>query len=72
MKTLRRRLGVLGLALLPITAAAQSTGAVAGNVGDTTAAALPGVTVEASSPVLIEGVRTAITDGSGNLSDHRA
>ena len=26
---------------------------------------LPGVTVEASSPVLIEKVRTAVTDGSG-------
>jgi protocatechuate 3,4-dioxygenase beta subunit len=27
---------------------------------------LPGVTVEASSPVLIEKVRTATTDSSGN------
>ena len=32
---------------------------------DETGGVLPGVTVEASSPALIGGVRTAITDGSG-------
>ena len=58
--------GVLGLALLPITAAAQSTGAIAGVVRDTSGGVLPGVTVEASSPALIEGVRTAVSAGSGN------
>ena len=67
MKTLRCALGVLGLALLlPIIAHAQSTGAIAGVARDTTEGALPGVTVEVASPGLIEGVRTAITDGSGN------
>src|SRR5437867_695383 len=50
------------------TAAAQSatTGAIAGVVRDATGAVLPGVTVEASSPALIEKVRTAVTDDQGN------
>ena len=52
------------LLLLPAGAAAQ-TGSIAGEVADETGGVLPGVTVEASSPVLIEGVRTAFTDGSG-------
>ena len=36
-----------------------------GLVADTTGGVLPGVTVEARSPSIIEGVRTAITDGNG-------
>src|SRR5688572_25349565 len=36
-----------------------------GTVTDSSGAVLPGVTVEASSPALIEGVRTAVTDGRG-------
>jgi hypothetical protein len=52
------------LLLLPAGAAAQ-TGSIAGEVADETGGVLPGVTVEASSPALIEGVRTAFTDGSG-------
>ncbi len=53
---------------LPAFAAAQSstTGAIAGIVKDTSGAVLPGVTVEASSPALIEKVRSAVTDGQGN------
>ena len=49
--------------LLPSTAAAQST--IAGVVRDSSGAVLPGVTVEASSPALIEKVRAAATDGAG-------
>jgi hypothetical protein len=49
--------------LLPAGAAAQA--AIAGVVRDTTGAALPGVTVEAASPALIERVRTVATDGAG-------
>jgi hypothetical protein len=45
------------------TAYAQS--AFAGVVKDTTGAVLPGVTVEASSPVLIEKVRSVTTDANG-------
>jgi len=49
--------------LLPTIARAQS--AIVGTVKDTSGAVLPGVTVEASSEVLIEKTRSSITDGSG-------
>ena len=49
--------------LLPALAHAQA--ALSGSVRDASGAVLPGVTVEASSPALIEKVRTAVTDGSG-------
>ena len=42
---------------------AQAT--IAGTVKDTSGAILPGVTVEATSPALIEKVRSAVTDGAG-------
>jgi hypothetical protein len=51
------------LLLMPGVAYAQGT--LAGAVRDTSGAVLPGVTVEAASPVLIERVRTATTDGTG-------
>src|SRR4030095_16791047 len=51
------------LVLSPITAAAQS--ASAGTVRDATGAVLPGVTVEAGSPALIERTRTTVTDDQG-------
>src|SRR3982074_1847910 len=55
------------LLLIPYLATAQAVpGGIAGNVKDATGAAVPGVTVEAASPALIEKVRTAITDGQGN------
>ncbi|MEQ1898420.1 MAG: TonB-dependent receptor [Vicinamibacterales bacterium] len=46
--------------------AQATTGTIAGVARDTTGAVLPGVTVEAASPALIEKVRVATTDGSGN------
>jgi len=49
--------------VLPATAAAQSS--ITGLVRDTSGAVLPGVTVEAASPALIEKTRTAVTDGEG-------
>jgi hypothetical protein len=49
--------------LLPSVVSAQAT--IAGVVRDTSAAVLPGVTVEASSSALIEKTRTVVTDGSG-------
>ena len=62
---------LLTVLVCPNMASAQSalsgTGAVAGAVRDTTGAAIPGVTVEASSPALIEKVRVAVTDGQGNF-----
>ena len=49
--------------VLPASARAQS--AIAGIVRDTSGAVMPGVTVEASSDVLIEKTRSAVTDGEG-------
>jgi hypothetical protein len=57
---------VLGLiTLLPVFAHAQATASIAGAVTDASGAVLPGVTVEAASPALIEKVRTVTTDGAG-------
>src|SRR4051812_47807640 len=50
-------------ALAPASARAQSN--IAGVVRDATGAVLPGVTIEASSDVLIEKTRTAVSDGQG-------
>jgi len=50
---------------LPSAAVAQVLGTVAGNVKDASGAVLPGVTVEVSSPALIEKVRTAVSGGNG-------
>ena len=50
----------------PGVAIAQ-TGSIAGLAKDTSGAVLPGVTVEAASPVLIEKMRTATTDGQGQF-----
>ncbi len=51
------------LVAMPSLALAQAV--IAGSVKDTSGAVLPGVGVEAASPELIEKVRTAVTDGSG-------
>src|SRR5260370_37894175 len=51
------------LSMLPAVAYAQ--GSITGVVKDTSGAVLPGVTVEASSPVLIEKSITAVTDSAG-------
>jgi hypothetical protein len=51
--------------LLAVQSTAWAQATVAGLVKDTSGAVLPGVTVEAASPALIEKVRTTSTDGSG-------
>jgi len=51
------------LVLMPAVARAQSV--FTGTVKDTSGAVMPGVTVEAASPALIEGVRSAITNENG-------
>ena len=64
----RRRLARLVLALASLAFAPTATfaqSAIAGAVKDATGAVLPGVTVEASSDVLIERVRTVTTDEAG-------
>jgi hypothetical protein len=57
----------LSVWVVPTRGSAQSTGTggIAGVVRDATGAVLPGVTVEAASPALIEKVRTVVTDGEG-------
>src|SRR5688572_16132680 len=53
------------LAIIPSMAYAQAT--ITGSVRDTSGAVLPGVTVEAASPALIERVRSTVTDGTGQF-----
>ena len=66
--------GVVAALAAPIPAAAQTGGSgIAGVVRDTNAGVLPGVTVEASSPALIEKTRATVTgaDGSYRMLDLR-
>src|SRR5688572_32383084 len=53
------------LVLAPAAAYAQAS--ISGVVRDTSGAVLPGVTVEAASPALIEKIRTVVTDGTGQF-----
>ena len=67
-KTTRKAgVGVLvGMLMLPSVAAAQrGVAEIAGVVEDGTGGVLPGVTVEVTSPGLIEGVRTVVTEANG-------
>jgi Carboxypeptidase regulatory-like domain len=72
-----RRLALMcALALTLIvsrTVDAQQASSIAGLVRDTSGGVLPGVTVEVTSPALIEKVRTAVADGEGryNITDLR-
>jgi molybdopterin synthase catalytic subunit len=67
-----RRMHALGLVLLtsglvaPSGASAQSQ--FTGQVRDESGAILPGVSLEAASPVLIEKAKTAVTDDQGRYS----
>ena len=64
MRRLRQGLAALALlVLVPAVAFAQAS--ITGVVKDASGAVLPGVTVEASSPELIEKTRSAVTDGAG-------
>src|SRR5687768_8290931 len=58
---------LLALAMPPLAVAqgALARGALTGTVRDGSGAVLPGVTVEAASPALIEKVRTVVTDSAG-------
>ena len=65
------RVGVvlLGVALvMPLPVSAQQASGIAGGVSDDTGGVLPGVTVEAASPALIEQIRTVFTDGEGRYN----
>ena len=56
---------VVALVILAAPVAVHAQASIAGTVKDTSGALLPGVTVEASSPALIEKIRTAVSDGTG-------
>ncbi|MSO34934.1 MAG: carboxypeptidase regulatory-like domain-containing protein [Acidobacteria bacterium] len=62
-----RIFAVLCLLVTPIAASAQ-TSTISGTVKDASGGVLPGVTVEASSPVLIEKTRSTVSSGSGSYS----
>jgi hypothetical protein len=59
---------VLGILLAAPTAWAQQQSGIGGVVKDTSGAVMPGVTVEASSPALIERTRSVVTDGEGRYT----
>src|SRR5687767_465269 len=61
----RAALLIAVLVLAPAAARAQTLGTITGSVKDTSGAVLPGVTVEVSSPALIEKVRSVVTDDGG-------
>jgi hypothetical protein len=63
MRVIFRSVIAAAIVLLPSMALAQA--AITGMVKDASGAVLPGVTVEATSPALIEKVRAAVTDGTG-------
>ena len=69
MRTVIRHLaaGASAVIIFPALCFAQF-GAIAGVVKDDTGAVLPGVTVEAASPALIEKTRTAVSDSAGQYS----
>ena len=56
----------VSLAVAPTAAYAQAS--IAGSVKDNSGAVMPGVTVEASSPVLIEKTRSVVTSGTGQYA----
>src|SRR5437764_12371887 len=57
---------VAAVVFLSVAAAAQSP--ISGSVRDTSGGVLPGVSVEASSDVLIERTRSVVTDDQGRYS----
>src|SRR5580765_2516143 len=59
------RLGALALVCLAMGQTAAFAQAIAGVVRDASGGVMPGVTVEAASPALIEKVRTVVSDGDG-------
>jgi hypothetical protein len=56
------------IALLAPAAWAQQASGIVGVVRDSAGLAMPGVSVEAASPALIEKVRSVVTDGEGRYS----
>ena len=59
---------VFSVLMLSGVAFAQQDSGISGVVTDSTGGVLPGVTVEVSSPALIEGARVVVTDGTGRYN----
>ena len=62
-----RQVAFLAASVIVVPATVFAQASIVGTVKDASGGVLPGVTVEAASPVLIEKVRTAVTDGSGQF-----
>ena len=67
-RTLRFAILTAALAVVLLPAAASAQSAITGLVKDSSGAVLPGVTVEASSPALIEKIRTVVSDAQGRYA----
>ena len=59
---------VFSVLMLSGVAFAQQDSGISGVVSDSSGGVLPGVTVEVSSPALIEGARVVVTDGTGGYN----
>src|SRR5437016_4642057 len=59
------RIVVAWASMVVMPSALYAQASIAGVVKDTSGAVLPGVTVETSSPALIERTRSVVTDGTG-------
>ena len=67
MRSTVRCFVLLALVLTPVLASAQ-TSTISGTVKDASGGVLPGVTVEVSSPALIEKTRSTVTSGEGTYA----
>src|SRR6476660_4948353 len=56
------------VSLVGVPAAAYAQASIVGTARDASGAVLPGVTVEASSPALIEKTRSVVTSGTGQYA----
>jgi hypothetical protein len=66
LRSLRTLLVLGSLVFIPTVVFAQAS--IVGIARDASGAVLPGVTVEASSPALIEKTRSVVTNGVGQYS----
>ena len=66
LKFVKAILVLVALVIIPVMANAQAS--IVGIVRDSSGAVIPGVTVEASSPALIEKTRSVVTNESGQYS----
>src|SRR4249920_3403265 len=66
VRCVRAILTLVSLVVIPSVAYAQAS--IVGTVKDASGAVLPGVTVEASSPALIEKTRSVVTGGTGQYA----